>query len=105
MYHSSGNGTALFESINVDTQVSRSLGSAAGEAFAIGYSSATDQLYLSDINASLYTVNITTGARTLIGPFTPSLAGANRGLAFVTPCSFSASFDGVTAGLACRVGE
>ena len=37
LYHSSGNSTSLFESVDVDTQVVTPIGSASGEAFAMGY--------------------------------------------------------------------
>lgn len=99
LYHSSGNANALFESINVDTQVVTPIGSAVGEAFAMGYSAVNGQLYLSDINSDLFTVNIATGARTFVGAMSDQLGGSsdNRALAFIIPCSFSESFDGVTA--------
>ena len=83
MYRSSGNATALFESIDVDGQVVTPIGSASGETFAMGYDPESGQLFLSDINNNLHTVDIATGTRTLIGTFTPTLIGSNRGLAFV----------------------
>ena len=50
----------------------------------MGYCSETVQLFLSDIGSQLYTVDITTGVRTLVGDMSDQLGGAdNRGLAFV----------------------
>jgi hypothetical protein len=85
LYHSSGNGTAEFESINLATQVVTPLGSASGEAFAMGWSTAVGQMFLSDISNDLYTVNLSNGARTLVGSMGSSLPNDNRGLAFVNP--------------------
>ena len=66
MYHSSGNAAALFESVNVDTQVVTPIGTAVGEMFAMGYNPTNAQLYGSDIGSNLFTIDIATGARTLI---------------------------------------
>lgn len=85
LYHSSGNGTALFESVDVDTMTVTPIGSAAGEAFAMGYSPDLGQMFLSDINGNLFTVDITTGVRTLVGNI-PSVSN-NRGLAFAPPAT------------------
>lgn len=84
MYHSSGNGTALFESVNVNTQGVTPIGVGNSEMFAMGYNPANGLLYGSDINGTggtLFTINIATGARTQIGPITAP--DNNRGLAFV----------------------
>ena len=80
LYHSSGNGAAVFESVNVDTQVVTPIGTSSGEAFAMGYSTSPAGMYLADISNKLYTVDLSTGQRTLVGTFT--IAG-NRGLAVV----------------------
>jgi hypothetical protein len=97
VYHSSGNNSALFESIDLGTQLVTPLGSAAGEAFAMGYSAASGQMFLSDINLNLYTVNLANGARTLIG-FINSVSD-NRGLAFVGPPPITAYCDAGLAGV------
>ena len=81
MYHSSGNASAMFESVNVDTQVVTPIGTAVGEMFAMGYNPANGQLYGSDISSDLFTINIATGARTTIGFINGP--NDNRGLAFV----------------------
>ena len=85
MYHSSGNATALFESVNVDTQVVTPIGSAVGEMDAMGYSPVNGQLYGSDISSNLFTINIATGVRTPIGFINGP--NDNRGLAFVATCA------------------
>jgi hypothetical protein len=95
LYHSSGNSVALFESVNLTTQAVTPIGSATGEAFAMGYSVANGQMYLSDISSNLYTVDIATGVRTLVGGMSDQLGTAsdNRGLAFVAvpePASMAA---------------
>jgi hypothetical protein len=97
MYHSSGNNSALFESVDLGSQMVTPLGVAAGEAFAMGYSPAFGQMFLSDINLNLYTVNLASGARTLIG-FINSISD-NRGLAFVasTPATPFCFGDGTQA--------
>ncbi len=90
MYHSSGNGTALFESVDVDTQTVTPIGTASGEAFAMGYSPTLNQMFISDIGSGLYTVDLTTGARTFVGDMSDQLGiGDNRGIAFVTPINDS----------------
>ena len=81
LYHSSGNFAAIFESVNVDTLAVTPIGTAAGEAFAMGYYPPTGQFLLSDIDSDLYSVDIATGARTFIGNI--PTAERNRGLAFV----------------------
>ncbi len=81
LYHSSGNLPALFESVDVAAQLVTPIGSAVDEAFAMGYSASLGQMYLSDKNSKLYTVDLSSGARTLVG-IIPS-ANRNRGLAFV----------------------
>ena len=81
MYHSSGNASAMFESVNVDTQVVTPIGTAVGEMFAMGYNPTNGQLYGSDISSDLFTINIATGERTLIGLINGP--NDNRGLAFV----------------------
>ena len=87
VYHSSGNSTAEFESINVLTRVVTPIGTASGEAFAMGYSLAQGRMFISDISSKLHTVDLTTGARTLVGDMEDQLSTSfdNRGLAFVTP--------------------
>jgi hypothetical protein len=98
LYHSSGNSTALFESVNLDTHAVTPIGQASGEAFAMGYRAADGMMYLSDIDSRLYTVNITTGVRTLIGDMSDQLGGAdNRGMAFINrpPCRADFNGDGV----------
>lgn len=93
LYHSSGNGTAEFESVDLTTMTVTPIGTATNEAFAMGYSPTSGQMFLSDINSNLFTVDITTGARTLVGNI-PS-ANDNRGLAFVTaPTAASATISG-----------
>jgi hypothetical protein len=81
MYHSSGNNSALFESVDLGSQLVTPLGVAAGEAFSMGYSAAFGQMFLTDINSYLYTVNLANGARTVVGFINP--VHDNRGLAFV----------------------
>jgi hypothetical protein len=50
----------------------------------MGYRGDTGQMFLSDIASNLYTVNISTGARTLVGSMSDQLGSSdNRGLAFV----------------------
>ena len=82
MYHSSGNASAMFESVNVDTQVVTPIGTAVGEMFAMGYNPTNGQLYGSDISSNLFTIDIATGARTPIGFINGP--NDNRGLAFVS---------------------
>ena len=82
MYHSSGNASAMFESVNVDTQVVTPIGTAVGEMFAMGYNPTNGQLYGSDIGSNLFTIDIATGARTAIGFINGP--NDNRGLAFVS---------------------
>jgi hypothetical protein len=85
LYHSSGNDTAIFESVDVDTCTVTPIGTSAPEAFAMGYSPTLGQMFLSDLNNDLDTVDINTGARTLIGSIPPQGPFANnRGLAFCT---------------------
>ena len=81
LYHSSGNVPALFENVDVATQHVTPIGSSVDEAYAMGYSASLGQMYLSDKNSKLYTVDLASGARTLVGTI-PS-ANRNRGLAFV----------------------
>ena len=50
MYHSSGNASAMFESVNVDTQVVTPIGTASPEMFGMGYNPTNGQLYGSDIS-------------------------------------------------------
>jgi hypothetical protein len=93
LYHSSGNETAVFESVNVDTQTVTPIGTVSEEAFAMGWSNNLRQMFLSDINSSLFTVDLSTGARTLIGNI-PSPQD-NRGLAFVaSPTAANVSVSG-----------
>jgi hypothetical protein len=96
LYHSSGNGTALFESVNVDTQVVTPIGTAAGEMFAMGFHPVLGQLLGSDINSDLFSIDIATGARTLIGNI--NSLDDNRGLAFVAPVPEPASLALVSVG-------
>lgn len=81
LYHSSGNGAALFESVDVDTQNVIPIGSASGEMFAMGYHPDLNQLLGSDINNNFFSIDIATGNRTSIG--TINAPSDNRGLAFV----------------------
>jgi hypothetical protein len=81
LYHSSGNGAAMFESIDLTTQVVTPLGVETSECFAMGYSVVAGQMYLSDINSALFTVNLANGARTLVGQI--NSISDNRGLAFI----------------------
>jgi hypothetical protein len=83
LYHSSGNGTALFESVDLVSQSVTALGSASGEAFAMGWSTGLSQMFLSDISNGLYSVNLANGARSLVGFMDDQLPNDNRGLAFV----------------------
>src|SRR5207253_4210308 len=85
LYHSSGNATAIFEAIDVDTQVVTPIGVSSTEAFAMGFSGELVQMFLSDISANLYTVDLSTGARTFVGAMSDQLPAStsNRGLAFV----------------------
>ena len=99
LYHSSGNATALFESIDLSTMAVTPLVSPSGECFAMGYSVLLGQMYLSDINSDLFTVNLTNGARTLVGNI-PSLDD-NRGLAFVEGTPFTAFCAGDAVGSTC----
>lgn len=86
MYHSSGNSTAVFEHVNVDTQVVTGIGTASGEAFAMGWWASGNQMLLSDIGSNLFSVDLGTGARTLIGAMSDQLGGSdNRGLATLNP--------------------
>jgi CSLREA domain-containing protein len=82
MYHSSGGTTALFESVNVDTQLVTSIGSASGEMFAMGYSPTNGGLYGSDIDNNFFTIDKGTGARTPVGSI--DSVAPNRGLAFIS---------------------
>lgn len=81
MYHSSGNTTAFFESVNVDTQVVTPIGTAGGEMFGMGFNAGNGLLYGSDIGNNLFTIDIATGARAVLGSI--DSVGSNRGLAFV----------------------
>jgi hypothetical protein len=80
LYHSSGNTTAFFESVNVDTQVVTPIGTAFGEMWAMGYHGGLNQLLGSDNGNDLFSINIATGARSVIGLLN---IDNNRGLAFV----------------------
>lgn len=90
LYHSSGFDPAVFESVNVATGVVTPIGAPdpASEAFGMSYSRVLSQMFLSDIDGNLYTVDIATGARTLVAPIDSPidpdslLKVANRGLAF-----------------------
>jgi hypothetical protein len=81
MYHSSGNTVALFESVNVDTQEVIPIGQTSPEMFAMGFNPTSGVLFGSDILNNLFTIDITTGARTFIGNI--NAPNDNRGLAFV----------------------
>lgn len=96
LYHSSGNGTALFESVNVDTQVVTPIGADVGEMYAMGFHPLLGQLLGSDIGSDLFSIDIATGLRTLIGNVDG--AGPNRGLAFVAPVPEPASLALVSVG-------
>lgn len=82
LYHSSGNGAALFESVNVSTQGVTPIGQAGTEMFAMGYHDGLGQLLCSDIASNLFSIDIATGIRTLIGNI--NSPNDNRGLAFVS---------------------
>lgn len=93
MYHSSGNGTALFESVNLGTQVVTPIGSSNSEMFAMGWSASQGKMFGSDIGSQLFSIDIATGARTFIGDMSDQLAsGDNRGLAFVNTVPEPATF-------------
>lgn len=98
LYHSSGNTTAEFESINVLSRVVTPIGSVTSEAYAMGYSPSHNAMFLSDISSVLFTVDLATGARTLVGDMNDQLESSdNRGLAFVKslPCDGDADGNGV----------
>jgi hypothetical protein len=98
VYHSSGNSVAEFESINVVSRVVSPIGTSSGEGFAMGYSRALGQMFISDISSDLYTVDINTGARTFVGAMSDQLGFAdNRGLAFVAPLACPGDADGNSA--------
>jgi hypothetical protein len=103
VYHSSGNGIAVFESVDLATQVVTPIGTASGEAFGMGWSTSLSRMYLSDINSDLFTVDLATGARTLVGHI-PS-PDANRGLAFVEITSATPFCSGDGSGAACPCGN
>lgn len=82
MYHSSGNGTALFESVNVATQVVTPIGQGPSEMFAMGWYGPGSVMLGSDIGSDLFSINLATGARTFIGAMSDQLGTSdNRGLA------------------------
>lgn len=108
LYHASGPAKfpqdpgeelAFFESVNVDTQGVTVIASnvSDGEVFGMSYSISLGQMYLSDWNSNLYTVNLSTGARTPIGVINSPVI--NRGLAFVViTTSAPASISGQLVG-------
>ncbi len=53
------------------------------EAFALGYSPALGKMFLSDINSSLYTMNIVTGTPTFVGAMSDQISGDIKGIAFI----------------------
>jgi hypothetical protein len=67
----------------------------------MGWSTTAGRMFLSDINSDLFTVDLTTGARTLVGPI-PS-PDRNRGLAFVetSPATPFCSGDGSASACPC----
>ncbi len=83
LYHSSGNGIAVFESVDVATQAVVPIGNSSGEAFGMDYSIVLGQMFLSDIGSNLFTVDLNTGTRTLIGSVVAPGGGVNRAIAFV----------------------
>jgi hypothetical protein len=89
LYHSSGNGTALFESINPVGNVVTPIGQAFGECFGLGWHGGLGLMFGSEIQGDLFTVNLATGARTIIGAMTDQTpnAGGVRGLAYVPPAA------------------
>ncbi len=82
-YHSSGNVAALFELVNLGPQTTTSLGSANGEMFGMGYSSGLSTMFGTGINRDLFSINLSNGARTVIGQTTlaDGTVVAVRGLA------------------------
>jgi hypothetical protein len=110
LYHSTGNTTALFESVNVDTQAVTPIGQATTEMFAMGYLPTTGQLLGSDIDSQLFSIDIATGARTPIGSMSDQIPGAdNRALAFVAavpePTTVGLLAGGAVAALGFRYGK
>jgi hypothetical protein len=87
LYHSSGNLTALFESVNVDTQLVTPIGSTFSEMLGIGFHPGSGVMYGSNLVSELFTINLATGARTLVGDMTGQLGTSanNRGFAVVQP--------------------
>jgi hypothetical protein len=91
LYHSSGNSAPLFESVHPLTRVVTPIGTSmpTGECFAMGWSRERGQMVQSDINSQLFTVDLATGARTLVGDMSDQLTGGadNRAVVFVpVPC-------------------
>jgi hypothetical protein len=66
LYHSSGNGTAVFSRITFGPDTATPLGSAAGEIFGMGYSPALGAMLGTTINSELVSIDLASGARTLI---------------------------------------
>jgi hypothetical protein len=99
LYHSSGNGTAVFESVNVDTQTVTPIGTASGEMFGMGYHPLLAQLLGSDIGSQLFSIDINTGARIFLGSMSDQLSGDNRALAFVAAVPEPATLAFLGAGL------
>jgi len=85
LYHSSGNGTANFSTINIGGSSWSVLGTQGGEVFAMGYHGALSTMFGVDINSTFYSVDLATGNRTAIGSTVLSAFGGGsvRGLAYV----------------------
>jgi hypothetical protein len=96
LYHSSGNSTPLFESVHPLTRVVTPIGTSmpTGECFAMGWSRELGQMFQSDIDSELFTVDLATGARTLVGAMGDQIpSGAdNRAVVFV-PVECAADFN------------
>ena len=98
LYHSSGNSNALFESVNLTTNVVTPIGSASGEMFAMGFHTPTATMLGSDISGNMFSIDIATGARTPIGPINGP--DDNRGLALAAaPGVPLLRLTGVTTGI------
>lgn len=91
LYHASGprtgEGTGVFESVDLTTQTVSFIGTTQRETYALGYSKEFGQMFLSDIMSNLYTINLTNGITTFIGPMSNQIMGDNRALAFVESSS------------------
>lgn len=83
MYHASGNGDAFFETIDMVLRTATTLGHQSSEVFGMCWHPLLGQMFMSDINSNLYTVDLATGNRTLVGTMSDQLIGDMRGFAYV----------------------